>query len=192
MLSDTTLDESWTRISELEERDVAVIQIIHTEHLTYFTFEGLKRRLQIHPETLSRILSRLTEDEVLEKTDNGYSLTTRGKQLLKQQTQSAAPARVPVLQSFIPPELPVDKIASDLKGKWFGSLRWLGYSVSQGTVELKWITTDGEIVVSAVFSSGILQIYSKAVTKNDFSTTLSVAYQLMGYITKLISKTENN
>ena len=99
---------------------------------------------------------------------------------------------MPVLQSFIPPELAVDKIASELKGKWFGSLRWLGYSVSEGTVELKWITANGEIVVSAVFSSGMLQIYSKAVTENDFSSTLSVAYQLMGYITKLISKAENN
>ena len=191
-MSDTILDESWTNISELEERDAAVIQVIHTEDLTYFTFEGLKRRLKIHSETLSRILTRLTEDEVLKKTDNGYSLTERGKQLLKQQTRSVAPAKVPVLQSFIPPEIPVDKIASDLKGKWFGSLRWLGYSVSQGTVELKWITTNGEVIVSAVFSSGVLQIYSKAVTENDFSSTLSVAYQLMGYITKLISKTENN
>lgn len=186
------MDESWTNLSELEERDIAVIQVIHTEDLTYFAFEGLKRRLKIHPETLSRILTRLTEDEVLEKTDNGYSLTARGKQLIKQQAPSAASTRVPVLQSFIPPELPVDKIASDLKGKWFGSLRWLGYSVSEGTVELKWITTCGEIVVSAVFSSGILQIYSKAVTENDFSSTLGVAYQLMGYITKLISKAENN
>jgi hypothetical protein len=191
-VSDIILDESWTSISELEERDIAVIQVIHTEDLTYFTFEGLKRILKIHPETLSRILTRLTEDEVIEKTDNGYSLTVRGKQLLKQQTHQSAPARVPVLQSFIPPELSVDKIASDLKGKWFGSLRWLGYSVSEGTLELKWITTNGEIVVSAVFSSGMLQIYSKAVTENDFSSTLSVAYQLMGYITKLISKAENN
>jgi hypothetical protein len=186
------LDESWTGTSELKERDIDVIQVIHLEDLTYFTFEGLKRRLRIHPETLSRILSRLTEDEVLEKTDNGYSLTAKGKQLLKQQNQRSTPTRVPVLQSFIPPELGVDKIASELKGKWFGSLRWLGYSVSQGTVELKWITTDGEIVVSAVFSSGMLQIYSKAVTENNFSSTLGVAYQLMGYITKLMSNAENN
>lgn len=191
-MSDTILDESWTNISELEERDVAVIQVIHTEDLTYFTFEGLKRILKIHSETLSRILTRLTEDEVLKKTDNGYSLTAIGKQLTKQQTQTATKARVPVLQSFIPPEIPVDKIASDLKGKWFGSLRWLGYAVSEENVELKWITTNGEIIVSAVLSSEILQIYSKAVTENDFSSTLSVAYQLMGYITKLISKAENN
>jgi DNA-binding Lrp family transcriptional regulator len=191
-VSEIILDESWTNLSELEERDIDVIQVIHIEALTYFTFEGLKRRLKIHPETLSRILTRLTEDEILEKTDNGYSLTTKGKQLLKQQTQRANPTRVPVLQSFIPPELSVDKIASDLKGKWFGSLRWLGYSVSEETVELKWITTNGEVVVSAVLTDGMLQIYSKEVTENDFSTTLSVAYQLMGYITKLITKAENN
>jgi hypothetical protein len=191
-VSDIILDESRTNISELEERDVAVIQVIHSEDLTYFTFEGLKRVLKIHSETLSRILTRLTEDEVLKKTDKGYSLTPRGKELTKQQTQNATRTRVPVLQSFIPPEIPVDKIASDLKGKWFGSLRWLGYAVSEETVELKWITTNGEVIVSAVFSSEMLHIYAKAVTENDFSSTLSVAYQLMGYITKLISKAENN
>lgn len=186
------MDESWTSISELKERDVDVIQVIHIEDLTYFTFEGLKRILKIHPETLSRILIRLTENGILKKTDNCYSLTPKGKQLLKQQNQRSTPTRTPVLQSFIPPELSVNKFVSDLKGKWFGSLRWLGYSVSEGIVELKWITTNGETIVSAVFTDGMLQIYSKAIAENDFSSTLTVSYQLMGYITKLISKAENN
>ena len=186
------MDESWTSILELKEQDIDVIQVIYLEHLTYFTFAGLKRRLKIHPETLSRILVRLTDDEILEKTNNGYSLTTKGKQLLEQQNQKSTLGRVPVLQSFVPPEVSVDKIASDLKGKWFGSLRWLGYSLSEETVELKWITTNGEIIVSAVFTAGMLQIYSKALSETDFSARLSVSYQLMGYITKLISKAENN
>ena len=185
------MDESWTSISELKESDVDVIQLIHVEDLTYFTFEGLKRMLKIHSETLSRILTRLTDDGILKKTDNGYSLTAKGKHLLNHH-QRSAPARTPVLQSFIPPELSVNKIVSDLKGKWFGSLRWLGYSVSEETVELKWITANGETVVSAVFADGMLQIYSKAIAENDFSSTLTVSYQLMGYITKLLSKAENN
>ncbi len=191
-VSDLILDESWTGISELRERDVDVIQVIHIEDLTYFTFEGLKRRLKIHPETLSRILTRLTEEEILEKTDNGYSLTPKGKQLMNQQNRGSTPTRTPVLQSFVPPDLSADKVVSDLKGRWFGSLRWLGYSLSQGTVELKWITTNGEIIVSAVFADGVLQIYSKALSETDFSSRLSVSYQLMGYVTKLISKAENN
>lgn len=191
-MSELILDESWSSISELNERDVDVIQVIHIEDLTYFTFEGLKRRLKIHPETLSRILTRLTEDGILEKTDNGYSLTTKGKQLLNQQNHGSNPTRVPMLQSFIPLDLSADKIVSNLKGRWFGSLRWLGYSVSEETVELKWITANGEIIVSAVFTDGMLRIYSKAISENDFTSRLNVSYQLMGYITKLISKAENN
>jgi hypothetical protein len=191
-VSDTVLDETWTNVLELKEQDIDVIHVIHIENLTYFTFEGLKRRLKIHPETLSRILARLTDDEILEKTDKGYTFTTKGKHLLELQNHQSTPARVPVLQSFVPPELSVDKIASCLKGKWFGSLRWLGYSLSEETVELKWITTNGEIIVSAVFTDGTLRIYSKAISENDFYARLSVSYQLMGYITKLISKAENN
>jgi len=193
VVSDIILDESWTNISELKERDIDVIQVIQIEDLAYFTFIGLKRRLKIHPETLSRILTRLTQDGILKKTNKGYSLTTKGKHLLNQQNQGGAtPTRIPALQSFIPPDLSVNKIVSDLRGKWFGSLRWLGYSVSEGTIELKWITTNGEIIVSAVFVDGMLQIYSKAISENNYSSRMSVSYQLMGYITKLISKAENN
>ena len=87
VVSDIILDESWTNISELKERDIDVIQVIQIEDLAYFTFIGLKRRLKIHPETLSRILTRLTQDGILKKTNKGYSLTTKGKHLLNQQNQ---------------------------------------------------------------------------------------------------------
>ena len=41
----------------LSERDADVLALIETEDLATFTFDGLKRRTGLHPETLSRILS---------------------------------------------------------------------------------------------------------------------------------------
>ena len=58
-----------------------VMQFIAEEGLLGFTFEGLKRRLGTHPETLSRILDRLEEQQVLEKTERGYQVTQRGREV---------------------------------------------------------------------------------------------------------------
>ena len=64
---------------EIGQRDMEVMQFIAEEGLLGFTFEGLKRRLGTHPETLSRILDRLEEQQVLEKTERGYQVTQRGQ-----------------------------------------------------------------------------------------------------------------
>jgi hypothetical protein len=46
----------------LGERDTDVLSVINSEDLTVFTFDRLKRRLGLHPETLSRILARLEQE----------------------------------------------------------------------------------------------------------------------------------
>lgn len=56
------LDVNWQSLPanySFSERDSDVLSLIEEEGLTVFTFDGLKRRTGIHPETLSRILSRL-------------------------------------------------------------------------------------------------------------------------------------
>jgi hypothetical protein len=179
-------------ILDIDERELNIIQVIQLEDLTFFTFEGLKRRLKIHPEKLSRILSRLIQDKIIKKNENDYSLTEKGKQILNKSTQTSNTPEIPILQSILPPDLKIEKIISNLKGKWFGNLRWLGYSKSNENIELKWITTEGEIIVSVVFTQNMFYISGKSNAEIDFSSTLNVAYNLMSHVTKLISKTENN
>jgi len=186
------MDDDWNNISDLKDRDVNVIQTIDKEDLKCFTFEGLKRILKIHPETLSRILNRLTEDEILKKTNNHYTLTSKAKGLLRTQNPVSNNPNLPLFQSLLPPQLPTNKIISNLKGKWFGTLRWLGYSTTNEDVALKWITDDGTAIVSAIFSQGILTIDVKMISENDFNSAINASYQLMGYITKFISKTQHN
>ena len=186
------MNNNWSNISELKERDINVLQIIDEENLTCFTFEGLRRRLKIHQETLSRILNRLTEEKILKKTNSHYALTSKAKDLLKTQNQTSASRTLPVLQTFLPSQIPITKIVSNLKGKWFGTLRWLGYYKINEDVVLKWITTDGGIILSAIFFQSKLLIGAKMVSENDLNAALAASYQLMSYITKLISKTEYN
>ena len=120
-------------ISELGERDINIIETIHREDLTCFSFEGLKRILQIHPETLSRIINRLTEEKILKKGKNQYTLTKKAKQLIKFQNPISKNSNLPLLQSFLPPQIRISDIFSKLRGKWFGNLRWLGFSTTNIT-----------------------------------------------------------
>src|SRR5271170_4264332 len=96
-----------------------VMEFIAEEGLLGFTFEGLKRRLGTHPETLSRILDRLEEQKVLEKTERGYQVTQRGKEVTGLRQLSASEARVTLLKTLLPHvESPQDAVMQ-LRGRWF-------------------------------------------------------------------------
>jgi DNA-binding MarR family transcriptional regulator len=55
----------------IPERDLSVLRLIGDEELTGFTFDGLKRRLGAHSETLSRTLDRLESEGIVEKGEQG-------------------------------------------------------------------------------------------------------------------------
>jgi DNA-binding PadR family transcriptional regulator len=170
------------------EKDAGVLRVIGEEDLTGFTFDGLKRRLGMHPETLSRILYRLEGEGIIERGSSGYEVTEKGKDFLRLYPLSTNGSCLPLLQTLLFPDLPIQQIVSDLKGKWFGVLRWLGYSKNDEDVTLKWITEDGGVQVDAKFSGGELSIEAKQLQDKDLNSALKASYQLIGYISKLYSK----
>ena len=71
----TLLNVNWQSLpddSYLSERDADVLALIEKEDLAVFTFDGIKRRTGLHPETLSRVLARLEEEGILKKQADGY------------------------------------------------------------------------------------------------------------------------
>ncbi len=168
----------------LSERDTDVLALIETEGLATFTFDGLKRRTGLHSETLSRILCRLEEEGIIKKEHSGYRVTPKITALKLQQPSREAPT-TPLIQTFLPSDLLTQQLILSIKGKWFGSLRWLGISENNQGVTLKWVTEDGGIQIAANIQGTALTIEAKFLASNNLNAALKASYQLMSLIGKL-------
>jgi DNA-binding transcriptional ArsR family regulator len=160
--------------------------LLREEDLATFSFDGLKRRLGLHPETLSRILLRLEQEGIVEKKPEGYHVTSRISEFLRIPAYDNE-SRVPLLQTFLPSDVSVPQLVSDLRGRWFGFLRWLGLSDNGGNVTLKWITEDGGIQVDANISEAALTIEAKFLQDKNMNMALKSSYQLLTHISRLCS-----
>lgn len=169
---------------ELTPRDSNVLQVIQEEGLTVFAFDGLKRLLGVHQEMLSRVLDRLEDEGLLEKVSEGYRLTLRGSQPIARPLGSTQ-QRIPIVQSLLPHDIDVQRIITGLKGRWFGSLRWLGYSQNEEGLVLKWITEEDSIQIDAKFTENYLSIDAKVGEEKDVSQAVKASHQLMGHISRL-------
>jgi hypothetical protein len=89
----------------LSERDVDVLSFLSDEEFQCFTFEGLKRRLGLHPETLSRILNRLEAEGAIKKSSEGYTVTKEIAKQLKSHSGNSANSTT-LLQTFLPSDMP--------------------------------------------------------------------------------------
>lgn len=171
--------------NSFNERDTDVLSLIEKEDLTMFTFDGLKRRCGIHPETLSRILGRLEDEGIIKKSPEGYTVTPKITKLKLNHTHPEEEQTSTLLQTYLPSDLMTQQVIADLKGRWFGLLRWMGMSETNQGVTLKWVTDDGGIQIAADIQGTALNIEAKFLTNNNLNMALKAAYQLMTNISKL-------
>ena len=176
----------YTRNPQFSERDAEVLRFLGEEDLLGFTFEGLRRRLGTHSETLSRILHRLEDQMILEKTPEGYHVTHKGKEMIGvKPLASATQQRVPILRTLLPYGRGSGEVISGLKGRWFGPLRWLGYSEDERGTTMKWVTGDGAVQIDAIFSEGELTIEGNVREGKDLTDAIRASYQLVGHLSRL-------
>jgi hypothetical protein len=143
----------------------------------------------LHPETLSRILNRLEQEGIVKKTVEGYTVTREIVKHLKLHPSNPSESRVSLLQTYLPSDMPIQQLISNLRGRWFGLLRWLGIAETHGNITLKWITEDGDIQIDAKITEAQLTIEAKFLHHANLNRALKAAYQLMAYIGKLCART---
>jgi DNA-binding transcriptional ArsR family regulator len=183
----SVLNVNWQNLPadySLSERDADVLALIETEDLVTFTFDGLKRRTGLHPETLSRILSRLEQEGIIKKGLEGYRVTPKITELKLSSPKKETPTTT-LIQTYLPSDLITQRLILNLKGKWFGSLRWFGISENSQGIILKWLTEDGAIQIAANIQGTSLNIEAKFLTNNNIDLALKASYQLMSLIGKI-------
>jgi hypothetical protein len=186
-LPETLPRDEFTRNPQFSERDAEVLRFLGQEDLLGFTFEGLRRKLGTHSETLSRILHRLEDQMILEKTPDGYHVTHKGKEMIgvKPLATSSTQHRVAILRTLLPYDRGSGELISSLRGRWFGPLRWLGYSEDERGTTMKWVTGDGAVQIDAIFSQGELAIEGNVREGKDLTDAIKASYQLVGHLSSL-------
>ena len=183
------LEPSPDRVSEpeydLSERERGILNALTEDGSATLAFDGLKRRLGVHPETLSRALDRLEEQGIIEKDPEGYRATAKVQGLLPLRPLGTLEPPVPLVQTLLPHDLAAQSIISHLKGRWFGTLRWLGYAENDEGLTLKWVTEDGGIQIDAKFTAGALSIEAKLGAGKAVDEAIRAAHHLVGYVARL-------
>ncbi len=168
----------------MNPRDTEVIRLIEQEELTSFTFEGLKRRTGAHPETLSRALDRLEEGDVVEKADEGYRLTSKARQWLSVHPAYGTERRMVLVRTMLPPSVTASELFSALRGRWFGRLRWLGYSDTLSETVLKWVTADGRVQLDAKVVEGEMTIEGVLLKGDDAAEAVRASHELVAFLSR--------
>jgi len=145
--------------NEPRPNDSKVLDVL-SENNSIYTFSGIMRKIGMHQETLSRSLQRLTEQDLVQKSQNGYKL---GKQVvLKKQTRSKTHF-TPILSAYLPSDVDVTKLIDGIAGRWFKNLRWIAMVENKDEHLLQWTDESGlfQINLRIVPNSIIIETNAK-------------------------------
>lgn len=127
--------------SALEARERAVLSELARDSDALVAFQGLRRRLELHPQSLTRVLRRLRRRGYVLRDARGYRLTELGFSALQGAPAASTSAHVlPVLQVLLPARVGPAAVARRLAHRWFRGLRWYGESHGPGETTLTWLT----------------------------------------------------
>ncbi len=121
-----------------------------------FAFNGLRRALAAHPESLTRALRRLERLGVIARGDRGYALLAAPPptEMTGEREPLRATGSVDLAAGISGSDL-----IGHLAGRWFGALRWVGVHERPGDPLLVWSVegTDGHVFLGV--RRGSLRVY---------------------------------
>jgi len=169
---------------DLDYRQREVLSALSKDQKTTYSFQGLRRKLGFHQEMLSRTLDRLEEDNLVEKTHDGYRISTKSSTPHLDYVAEVPPIETQVITAHLPLKTDVSIVLNTLKGRWFADFRWLGYSQTPSGATLSWITEDGRIQLRARIFRGTLTINALYPSGTDEERAIRSAFELFDFVTK--------
>jgi DNA-binding transcriptional ArsR family regulator len=181
--SELQLDEGFEE-TEFDDRELEVLRFLSNEQNAHYSFQGLRRRLGLHQETLARTLKRLEDAHAIERSPDGYSLrSTSANYSFNVQTNQSVPK--PIIDAYLPSQIDVTILFQKLRGRWFSNFRWLGYSRDGEQLAMTWISEDGQIELQARIMGGKITIAADSLSNIQESGHVAAAYQLFDHVSKI-------
>jgi hypothetical protein len=163
------------------------MEMLSKESDATYTFQGLKRRLGLHQEKLTRILRRLEDDNLVAKTEEGYRTLKQSRKTPHHLVEGE-----PVIRGQLPPGLDSLVVLERIKGRWFKNFRWVGYSNSNDGLSLYWITEDNRFEVRVQLSPSEILVWSQQTNMVESSSPVASAYELFDRMTRMLPELGEN
>jgi hypothetical protein len=173
------------QIDELDVRpnDSKVLDVL-SENNSNYTFRGIMRKLGMHQESLSRSLHRLHDLDLIEKSQLGYKLSEKGAFFAKDDPKLKI-SYTPLLQTYVPSNVHPRDIISNMAGRWFKNLRWMGMVESQTDHVLQWLSEFGSFDLNLRVAPNYITIETSAISEKDRSDAMVSAYRVIQEVSKL-------
>jgi DNA-binding Lrp family transcriptional regulator len=182
----TSLDHAGTSLEGyLSSRDAEILRSINEDGESVVAFQGLKRKLGMHQETLARSLARLQREGFIEKSAEGYRVSRKAGLT---HTFAQPGVLIPVIRSYLPFSIDLQNFANELKGTWFGKLRWLGHSSHDSENILTWITDDGSIQVELKIDRLSIAVQARVKESADVREAVIEAHELYARVSETYTK----
>jgi len=184
------LDDPHSQEDELglREHDREVLGFLLQNPSSLLGFQGLKRKLRIHPEQLSRALRRLASDGLVEQTELGYRITQRALGLLDPVAMEDDHDGTTVIQASMPSDVDLRELVAEMKGTWIRPLRWHGITDSAHGQRLSWVTPDNQIQIDAQVQNGLLTIYAQVTFQERLDEAIKLGHMIFQHISRTFSR----
>jgi DNA-binding transcriptional ArsR family regulator len=138
-------------------------------------FSGLRRALGAHPESLSRALRRLEREGLVDRSIEGY------RSVRPPPPRDGPPLELHSVATVeVPTGLDTRAVLDRLRGRWFGSLRWMGVVDGADGRMLSWARRDGTGSVLLGSRGNAVEVFASSETElTDPAESEEAAYELL-------------
>ncbi|HYM40709.1 MAG TPA: hypothetical protein VEY12_11320 [Thermoplasmata archaeon] len=175
-------------LQDLREHDREVLEFLSKDPAAQVAFQGIRRRLGIHPEQLSRALHRLAEDDLVQKTEVGYRVTSRAMAIFSPREWTSDRPAATILQTYLPADVDARALVASLRGSWIGPLRWYGVVESTEELRLSWALEDESIQLDVRIHAGQLTITANVVSHERLDEATRLGHLLFRQIASEVSR----
>jgi DNA-binding HxlR family transcriptional regulator len=163
-----------------------------------YTFNGLVRELNMHQQSLSRSIKRLIDLGLVEHIKHyGFRLTKLGHRLGMATTSVNRNHRDRKYTPMAYLEMQftkfnIDSIASNLSGKWFENLRWVGKIDDSGLSILKWKRYDNSFGINVTIMHNSLVVESDASLQKEITEAAKTIPKIISMVTDVVLEQFNS